>query len=178
MERDLEGPLIQSAPVNDNNLVISNAAHHWSPLIRNNWEIEGYFPIIHRGKNLVSLAPMTLHHRNQLPWFNKFKLFRPVDCSFNRAIERPFIFILRRLTVSVAPSLGSNQPWCCPKTLSKYNLKRKIIFKIISLSLSLSKILIKNCSRHGRRKDECEGKINERETRKLLLFELKLNGKI
>lgn len=176
MERDLEGPLIQSAPVNDNNLVISNAAHHWSPLIRNNWEIEGYFPIIHRGKNLVSLAPMTLHHRNQLPWFNKFKLFRPVDCSFNRAIERSFIFILHRLTVFVAPSLGSNQPWCCPKTLSKYNLKKKNYIQ--ALSLSLSKILIKNCSRHGRRKDEWGGKINERETRKLLLFELKLNGKI
>lgn len=171
MERDLEGPLIQSAPVNDNNLVISNAAHHWSPLIRNNWEIEGYFPIIHRGKNLVSLAPMTLHHRNQLPWFNKFKLFRPVDCSFNRAIQRSFIFILRRLTVFVAPSLGSNQPWCCPKTLSKYNLKKKLYSNALV-------ILIKNCSLHGRRKDECEGKINERETRKLLLFELKLNGKI
>lgn len=177
MERDLEGPLIQSAPVNDNNLVISNAAHHWSPLIRNNWEIEGYFPIIHRGKNLVSLAPMTLHHRNQLPWFNKFKLFRPVDCSFNRAIERSFIFILHRLTVFVAPSLGSNQPWCCPKTLSKYNLKKKNYIQALSLSLSKNPYqkLFPTREEEGRMGG---GKINERETRKLLLFELKLNGKI
>lgn len=57
-----DGPLIQSAfpppsplsPVNDNNLVISNAAQHWSRLIRNNWEIEGYFPIIHRGRKILS----------------------------------------------------------------------------------------------------------------------------